>query len=184
MLCQECKKNNAVYFYSENVNGKTYSVALCEECKKRLANKGSGYPSESEYNVFDSFLFPSPFGFSLLNGNVSHTKRCSECNSSFDELVRGKRGFCPKCYEIFHSELSSLLTNIHGSDRHTGKRPVKSNDTEEFYIKKEEKPEKEAEAAPDTVSSLKEDLKRAIAEEKYEDAAKIRDEIKRLEEEK
>ena len=178
MLCQECKKKKAVYFYSENVNGKSYSVALCEDCKKRIANNGTDIGGAFSYGILDGLLFPSSLGFHT----ESREKRCNKCNSSFFELAKGKREFCPECYSVFHSELSQLLLNIHGADRHIGKRPGNVDNKNDSFEKAKVSSPKE-DIFIGEIEKLKNELSKAIKDERYEDAAAIRDEIKRKEEE-
>jgi len=180
MLCQECKKNNAVYFYSENINGKAYSVALCEECRKKHGSKYEKSLATDAYELFDSFMFPSSVIFQNQFGKAlqKKEKRCSGCSSSFAELVNGKHPFCPECYTAFHDELSRLLVNIHGADVHKGKRPKTAESKEPEKEKAQLKEEIPKESAENKLASLKEKLKKAIEDERYEEAAKIRDKIK------
>jgi protein-arginine kinase activator protein McsA len=65
---------------------------------------------------------------------------------------------CKECYELFHKFLMPLLTEIH----------------ERNHAKKTSGPG----TAP--LYRLRADLEKALKEERYEDAAKIRDEIKRV----
>ena len=79
---------------------------------------------------------------------------------------------------VFSNKIDSLLKRIHGSNEYRGRRALNSavenfNDFEQEN-KKEVKEETKLE-------KLQKDLKKAIADERYEDAAKIRDEIKELE---
>ena len=36
MLCEKCGKNEATYYYHENVNGKTRTYRLCGDCAKKM----------------------------------------------------------------------------------------------------------------------------------------------------
>ena len=40
MLCEKCKKNNASFFFEENINGKKRSLALCSECAEEMKKNG------------------------------------------------------------------------------------------------------------------------------------------------
>ena len=73
---------------------------------------------------------------------------------------------CSECYETFKSQLAPLLKRIHGADRHVGKVPITIGKTvrdtrtlQEFKIK----------------------MEKAIQDEQFEEAAKLRDQIKELE---
>jgi protein arginine kinase activator len=64
--------------------------------------------------------------------------------------------------------LANLLKGMHKGLKHTGKMPAKLS--RRF-------------AMADRVKSLETDLKKAVKNEKYEDAARLRDEIQKLEHE-
>lgn len=178
MLCQKCKKNNATFFYTQSVNGNTYSVALCDECKKEQfpnTEHNSHYNLLSE-NIFNTSLFPSSLFYTPFLDQTKEEKRCSSCKASFFELCNG-RAFCPECYRVFSEELGGSLKNMHGSAVHKGRRPSREcAETTAAFEKSEKEPKKESE-----IYLLKEKLQKAINEERYEDAASLRDKIKELE---
>ena len=95
----------------------------------------------------------------------------------------GKFG-CAECYDTFSNKLDSILKNLHGTSKHIGRKPkniVKAIDTQS--TKKEEKAkkiEKKVDEKQEKINKLNKDLQKAIKDERYEDAAKIRDEIKKL----
>jgi protein arginine kinase activator len=74
---------------------------------------------------------------------------------------------CGQCYETFKAYLVPLFKRIHGSDIHMGKIPGKKKTTR----------------APRKVDvdELKRRLKRAVTLEEFEEAARLRDEIKKYE---
>ena len=148
MLCEKCGKNNATVLYTQIINGKKSSLNLCSAC------------SSSE-SIFDNF------GSLLSFGTRSDARQtvCPTCGMTLSEFARkGKMG-CGKCYETFRTHAKSMLQKIHGTSVHTeSKTEVPTPE-----IKKEEKSE---------LDILKEKLKEAIETENYEEAAKIRDEIR------
>jgi protein arginine kinase activator len=91
---------------------------------------------------------------------------CPVCGISFyDFRNRGRLG-CANDYDCFAKQLEPLIANIHGATTHVGKIPIESNlqlDSSTQLIK------------------LRRDLDIAISEENYEQASKIRDEIKKFE---
>lgn len=76
----------------------------------------------------------------------------------------------------FGDELDSIIKKVQGSNRHVGR-------IGKVIDKKIEEKHKEntSEKVVDKEIILKRDLEQAIKEERYEDAAKIRDELKALE---
>lgn len=175
MLCEKCKQNNATLFYEENINGKKRSLALCSSCASELEKSGelpkSSSLSEefifsSPFSALHDSLFGSLFGIPSKNAEIEKGKTCPVCNSTFESFrSRGKAG-CATCYSTFSSELYPLIRSIHGNAKHSGRAPVK------FSAKREKE---------NTLRILKKQLKDAIANEEYEKAASLRDNIRSIE---
>ncbi len=151
MLCTKCGKNNATTHYKSVINGKVTEEHLCPSCAENL-------------NI-SSFYFPNVFS-SLLGENAAITapKRCNVCGSSFSDIKHTGKAGCSNCYDTFKTEILPSINLIHGSTKH---------------IKSEKESENTVEV--NLLELKKEELKKAIAEERFEDAAKLRDEIKKLE---
>ncbi len=110
-----------------------------------------------------SFYFPNVFSSVFSeNSKIATVKHCEVCGSSFYDIKRTGKAGCSNCYEIFKEEILPSVNLIHGSTKH--QKSVNEN-------KKE-----------DSLNAKKEALKKAILEERFEDAAVLRDEIKSLEE--
>lgn len=171
MLCEKCKKNEATVYYRETVNGKTKSWSLCQDCFNELqqANHGKQELANFWNEPFEDF-FGNDFLHSLLSpmgGNQfwSEEKRCSLCGASFDDIVAEGKVGCPKCYETFEKELEESVRRIHGTSSHTGRVPGKLK--AKFDQKKK-------------IAELERQQKEAVKNENYEEAARIRDELKAL----
>ena len=74
---------------------------------------------------------------------------------------------CAQCYKTFNSELLPYLKRIHGSIKHSGKIPNRAP----LIVKPKE----------DSIESLRALLNSLVSEEKYEQAAVVRDKIRKLE---
>ncbi len=159
MLCEKCNKNSATIYYQQIINGEKKEFHLCNEC----ASKMQGVPSFD--NMFKGFLD------SFMDmGNVGYAKQssfaCPSCKMTFDEFRQTNKVGCADCYNAFKRQFGSVLKNIHGSVRHSGKIP--KNAGAKLYTKRE-------------IEKLREELKGAVENEEYEQAAKIRDKIRELE---
>ena len=93
---------------------------------------------------------------------------------------------CAECYDMFEDRLDSVLKNIQGNVKHVGRKPLniseKMQNTGENNTKKMNREEKKVEN--NELEQLKKDLNKAIEEERYEDAATIRDKIKQINDKK
>lgn len=106
----------------------------------------------------------------LLQASAQRSKRevgivCPECGMSLMEFRQKGRLGCPKDYEVFGAQLRDLLERIHGANRHVGRLPG----LDEASMLRLER-----------VNELQSALESAIRDEAYEAAAKLRDELKSL----
>lgn len=175
MLCEKCKKNNATFFFEENINGKKRSYALCQGCADELKKSGEIADTGS---LFDSFGFSSPlsnlhdslFGSLFAPGTqINHLgakKTCPSCGSTLDDFRRLGKAGCGECYKTFSEELEGTIRSIHGNAKHSGRAPASA---------------KQKHAKENELKSLKKELKAAIDNEEFEQAAILRDKIKSLE---
>lgn len=178
MLCKKCGKKQANIYYKQTVNGKTKEYALCEDCAEELKKSGElDIKMPSLWNKYDnSFGLEDLFGINGLLSSPfegvktvrSEKKKCSLCGSTFDGLVKNGKVGCAKCYEIFADELRRTVESIHGKEQHTGRTPKRI---------------KAKESKTDKINALKAELKSAVKKQEFEQAAVLRDEIRRLEEE-
>ena len=192
MLCDNCRKKEANVRYWENINGKKRELNLCDECSKKL---GIGQIDFSMPIGISSFLggfmedFQTKEFMPMLN--ELKTLKCNSCGYTFDDIINTGRLGCKNCYDIFQDRLDPIIKKIQGDNRHVGRigKIIDSkidniNDDKEESMKKDIKNggnSKEDNKELSKIVKLQEELKKAIAEEKYEEAAKIRDEIKKLE---
>lgn len=192
MLCDNCRKKEANVRYWENINGKKRELNLCDECSKKL---GIGQIDFSMPIGISSFLggfmedFQTKEFMPMLN--ELKTLKCNSCGYTFDDIINTGRLGCKNCYDIFQDRLDPIIKKIQGDNRHVGRigKIIDSkidniNDDKEESMKKDIKNggnSKEDNKELSKIEKLQEELKKAIAEEKYEEAAKIRDEIKKLE---
>ena len=153
MLCEKCGKRNATVMYTQIVNGKKSSLNICSQC------------AEGE-SLFDNFGSLLSFG---TRPDAAITA-CPLCGMTLAEFTRKGRMGCGKCYDTFRTQAKSMLQKIHGTSVHTSETAQNTPSEEKTPIR--EKSELEI---------LKERLSEAIAEENYEQAALIRDEIRKRE---
>lgn len=177
MLCQMCSKKEANFHYKSNENGKITEKHLCKECAKK-----SGYLSDETLDMFNPFgsidnlifensngLLGELFGNMLGNGKQTASLQksvCTNCGMRQSDFINGARLGCSECYKVFSSLLEPTIKRIHGNVRHNGKFPSGRKE----YVEKQRK-----------IEGLKEKLEKAIQTQEYENAAKIRDQIRSLE---
>ena len=187
MLCQKCNKNEASVKYTEIINGEKKEMMLCEECSHELGLDNINFNMPIDFSSFFGGLlededYNSP-EFMPLFQKVKELK-CDNCNMTYDEFINQGKFGCPECYDVFSSKIDAILKRIHGSSEYLGRKALnnKSNKQNKHVgVAPLGDPQNEKAKTKDgKLEKLQKDLKKAIAEERYEDAAKIRDSIKKI----
>lgn len=175
MLCENCKERQANVKYTQIINGVKKELHLCEKCSKELGINGMDFNMPINFSsFFGDFINDYNENFMPLMSK-SNTLQCDKCKMTYDEFVsQGKFG-CDHCYEIFSDNIDPILKRLHGSNRYIGRKGI-INNCKPTILEKPEEDKKENE-----LTKLKFELKQMIKEEKYEEAAKIRDQIKNIE---
>lgn len=185
MLCQVCKKNDAVVTYTEIVNGVKNEKHICQECANKYTSFG-GAPFIIGNNDLLSSLLASVLGYGGNNVSDSGIKKtnvaCPSCGMTYNEFLKYSKYGCVDCFKTFSPILESYLKKIQGSCEHTGKVPYKTKETV-VLPKNESVPEAVADKGIPRIELLRQQLQQAIADEAYEEAARLRDQIKVLKEE-
>ena len=195
MLCQNCGKNEVNFRYTQIINGVKKEMALCDKCAKSLGLENLDFNMPINFSSFLGDFFGGTESTDFLPSfTKTTTMQCDNCGTTYDEFIDTGKFGCSHCYDIFADGLDNVLKNIHGSARHVGRRSnlsledrktveedvqkVKGKKTTE--VEKNKGNAKQNNSKEEKIKQLNADLKKAIKEERYEDAAKIRDEIKKL----
>ncbi len=176
-MCQNCGKNEVTFRYTQVINGVKKEMNLCDNCARELGLKDMNFSMPINFSSFLSDFFND----SLLPSFVgTQTLQCNNCKTTFDDFVNSGEFGCSSCYDLFEDRIEPILRNLQGSTRHVGRgyREITPSTVKNTAKKKVEKKEE------NELDKLQKDLQKAIKDERYEDAAKIRDEIKKIEKDK
>lgn len=175
MLCENCGENEANVRYTQIINGVKKEMALCEKCSKELGIGEMDFSMPINLSSFLGEFFGNTENVSLPGFTTTKELFCDECGMTYDEFTNTGKFGCANCYDAFSQRIDPILKNLHGANRHVGRKgKITKPELKKMDMVKEDKQVSE-------VDRLKEDLRKAIGEERYEDAARIRDEIKKLE---
>ena len=95
---------------------------------------------------------------------------CENCGLKFSEFRESSMLGCPNCYTHFEPALAPLLERAQeGATHHVGKIPLRSGTGEQRQA---------------LLLSMRQRLTEAVASEDYELAARLRDDLRRFEEQK
>lgn len=181
MLCDNCKKRQANVKYSENINGVRRELNLCEECSRKLGiGKMKLDMPISFSSLFGDFLEDFEDREFIPMFNEIKKLKCDNCGFTFDDIANTGRVGCAECYTVFEDRLDPIIRRIQSSNRHVGRL----GKVIDHKIENKQQEKSSNTNSKSKIEILKENLKQAIKEEKYEEAARIRDEIKKYEDNK
>jgi protein arginine kinase activator len=156
--CDKCERPATVHL-TEIVDGAKLEKHLCEVCATQ-----------------EGLTLQPTMGINqMLEEFISHTQQakqlgelvCDHCGMSFLEFRQGGLLGCPHDYEAFAAALVPLLERAHeGASEHVGKVPSHAGGDEQRLSQ---------------LLRLRAALKDAVVNELYEQAARLRDEIRKLE---
>ncbi|HHX01119.1 MAG TPA: hypothetical protein GX739_00460 [Firmicutes bacterium] len=158
MLCEKCQKETASVHVTKIVNGEKTEAHLCQNCAKELGEFG--------LNIDLPNLFASLFDYAPFSGKLVRPKQCPTCRLTMEDFRELNQFGCSDCYETFRDEIEPLLRRLHGSNHHEGKVPAQGYAT--LSVERQ-------------IRTLRERLQQVISMENYEEAARIRDQIRALE---
>jgi protein arginine kinase activator len=177
MLCEKCGKNQAtVHLQQQQPGGQKREMHMCQTCAFKMANLDNPQVQAMLGGIMKSMMEQiSSGGYGFLGPMVGvpvpdadksvPVKSCDTCGMTLALLTStGKLG-CENCYDAFAPEVRALIKTVQSATRHEGKFPRRMG---------------AAIRTRHRTDILKEALAAAINEENYEEAARLRDEIRGL----
>ena len=160
MQCCVCKEKPATVHLTQIVGEKMQKLDLCEDCAKT-----KGINDSSGFALADIMLGLG--AAQEVEQAVGADLKCPRCGFSQADFKKSGRLGCSECYKTFSEGLSGLLKTMHKGTRHTGKAP------EALRVSRENS---------DRLKTLQKRLNKAIESENFEEAALLRDELKKINE--
>src|SRR3989338_1041388 len=161
MQCDLCGAKKATVHLTEIVDEQMTELHLCEDCAREKSVQ-----MEQQFGLAD--LLAGLADFSKPSKEVEKVKtKCPNCGLTYEEFRKVGRLGCYQCYPAFAEHLGVLLKKIHGSGQHLEKTPIKMNKAVKEKVV--------------NLQDLRSQLQKAIQNENFEEAARIRDKIHELE---
>ncbi|MDX2226523.1 MAG: UvrB/UvrC motif-containing protein [Verrucomicrobiae bacterium] len=154
--CENCK-NPCTIHLTQIVEGTMHKVDLCASCPN-----AKNVDDPTGFSIADQLLGLGAGDEMAAGKGDLCCPMCGFTQADFKKL--GRLG-CSSCYNTFSEGLAALLRNMHRGTEHKGKIPRRFKTTMELTQK---------------IFSIEEDLGLAIKNENYEDAASLRDKLKKL----
>jgi protein arginine kinase activator len=155
LKCDLCGKPATVHL-TQIIDNKVHKVDLCEECAQ-----AKGVTDPSGFSLADLLVKASLNPEEVIEGGL----RCEHCGFTQQDFKKVGRFGCPQCYEAFRPLLVPMLGTMHKGNAHIGKVPQRALARRSVY---------------ERLTKLEMELDLAIKSERYEDAARYRDEIRQI----
>jgi len=174
-----CDKLKNIGFIGQMQNGKQVKFSICPDCAPPMPKPGwEEVMGKLLHDLHVDQMF-DPAKLALLKSGIQDKEdlgnfltellqkpdfdpnltKCPKCEAPLKEIMENGKAGCPTCYEVFKPFFGVLAHKIHHARKHVGKKPKNV-------------------ALAENVEKLQEQMQTAVAEEKYEEAAKIRDKIR------
>ena len=153
MKCEHCGKNEVTFVYQSNVNGRVTEKHLCSECAEKLGytQKLAAHSQRMMQNFFGGSLFEDFF-------------------TPFPSLLGRMNRLLENPFDDFFSDMPAL--GAPAETRQEAQQP------QETLLKQEEQNEI---SKTRELNALRMEMQKAVAEENFERAAELRDQIHSLE---
>jgi len=163
MLCDVCRERDATVTLTHAVKGEVKVLHLCQRC---AADRGIETSITTPLKNMIADYLPAVQASQAVTAQLD-SMRCAFCSMSLADFRESGRLGCASCYTTFDQSLRALLRRVHGNAKHAGRQ----------Y----DAPPPDLLHEVTALGELRERLRRAIAQEEFEQAAQLRDQIRGME---
>ncbi len=165
MMCEECGIRPAKFHLMTIINDERAERNLCPVCMAKYQKQLPGVDFSDLAGILNNILNGSHGEKQETADEELQELTCDQCGMTYAEFQKCGMLGCANCYKTFKVPLDSLLQRIHGNTQHAGRIPGSVRSGVSIRM---------------NIDRLKQKLQKAIADEEYEQAAKIRDSIRAL----
>lgn len=165
MMCDDCGVRPANFLLKAVTGDGVHEKNLCAVCMAKYQQKIPGLDFSNLAGILSGILESKSDTQMEKYDSENDGLTCPGCGMTYAQFRKeGKLG-CAKCYSGFRKPLESLLLKVHGNTQHAGRMPggLQNDASIRLHIDK-----------------LRQELIKAIANEEYEQAAQIRDQVRAL----
>lgn len=167
MKCERCQRNDATQAVRAEKDGKACELFVCDACARETPKIPGAVSLADILFSLGKPAAPAPDSADAAAAGVAKepaaaVAACPACGLTRDTLRDRRRFGCPVCYDAFGDDVQAFLRELQYGDAHVGRTPRKA-------------------AIQRRLALLQSSLSEAIATQRYEEAARLRDQIKALE---
>ena len=165
MMCEDCGVRPAKFHLMTIINGDRVERNLCPVCMAKQQKQLPGIDFSNLAGILNSILVNKDGEEKARLDAEYQDCTCEQCGMTYAEFQKCGMLGCANCYQAFRAPLTALLQRVHGNTQHAGRVPGGVHSGVSIRM---------------NIDRLKQKLQRAIADEEYEQAAKLRDAIRAL----
>lgn len=169
MVCEHCKERHANVTVTQVQNGQKIERHYCDVCASQF--HPFQFDVQEEPISLQQFI-TNWFGTPVKSKTSSELKStqtqlsCPSCQLTYAQFLKSGKFGCGMCYSTFRNQLPQILEKLQAGTKHINEQHDQKLNMEQFERQ---------------IKLYRQQMKQAIEEERFEDAAKFRDEIKHLE---
>ena len=166
MMCEDCGLRPAKFHLMTIINGDRVERNLCPTCMAKHQKQLPGLDFSNLAGILNSILEGTRGAEEQARQDAQFEGCvCEQCGMTYLEFQKCGMLGCASCYQAFRTPMTSLLQRVHGNTQHAGRVPDGAHSGTSIRM---------------NIDRLSQKLQKAIADEEYEQAAKLRDAIRAL----
>ena len=165
MICEECGIRPAKFHIMTIANDVRTERNLCPVCMAKYRRQMPGLDFSNLAGILSGLLGERSADQSDADQALFAELSCPECGMTYADFRKCGMLGCAHCYQAFKTPLDALLQRIHGTTQHAGRIPGNVREGVNLRV---------------SIDRLRQKLQLAVADEDYEQAALLRDNIRAL----
>ncbi len=175
VTCQLCDNEATVHEVMVK-NGVRMERHLCEACAQK-----HGLATQPINELISKYIISGNTPALAKPAPPAEPDCCPGCEQTFNQFKQSGLLGCPECYRTFESQLTPLIERAHsGTSQHVGKQPKRLLSTAAAGRTSVDAVLGTAEERAKRLRAVRQQLDEAVQTEQYERAAKLRDELRKL----
>ena len=165
MMCEDCGVRPAKFHLMTIINGDRVERNLCPGCMAKHQKQLPGLDFSNLAGILNSILEDRNAEERVRQEAQYEDLVCEQCGTTYPEFQKLGMLGCANCYQAFRTPMTALLQRVHGNTQHAGRVPDGVHNGTSIRM---------------NIDRLRQKLKKAVEDEEYEQAAKLRDTIRAL----
>lgn len=165
MMCEECGIRQAKFHLMKIVNDERTERNLCAVCMAKYQKQLPGIDLTNLAGILNNILENHESPELQTEDEGEDSLVCEQCGTTYAEFRKSSAAGCANCYKAFHAPIERIFKRVQAGTQHSGRIPegVRSGASIRMNIDR-----------------LKQRMQKAIQNEEFEQAAKLRDAIRAL----